>query len=304
MQFSKERKFKPPKESEKDEKKTAISSKTICSTRLSFHVRLVKEFVSIVPILILSFYFRRGVYLQNYIYFLAVYANLAAFALLAFYLGQDDAATALKASVSWEQCLEMIRGNFDSLQRNRLNMSILQDQPKKVAFGNHKRERENFAAYVANPHSAFGTTLSSGEAIYKLLLICGNLILIPWILYPSALRPKTYETGYVTDRRVEVKEVLISVFFVLVCLFVVMLGCVVCVKCVKSLGWSRGMGYLARRMEESCLSSQVDKGDEGVRERLIWWVERLVVEESDSLEDAEERERKVVAPIVVSIKCY
>jgi hypothetical protein len=98
-----------------------------------------------------------------------------------------------------------------------------------------------------------------------------------------------------------VKEFLISVFFVLVYLSVVMLGCVVWDKCVKSLGWSRSMGYLARRVRESCLSSDVDKGDEGAREQLIWWIKRLVEEDADSWEDAEERSRKIVAPIVASI---
>jgi hypothetical protein len=125
MQFSKERKMGPPKESEEDKKKTAISSNTICSARLPFHVYLVKEFVSIVPILILLFYFWRGVCLQTYMDFLVVYANLAAFGLLSFKRGQDDDAIELKARVSREQWLEVIRGNFECLRLNRLDMSTL-----------------------------------------------------------------------------------------------------------------------------------------------------------------------------------
>ena len=51
------------------------------------------------------------------------------------------------------------------------------------------------------------------------------------------------------------------------------------------------------------MPSDVEKGDGGMREQLIWWIELFLKEETDSWEDAEERARKIVTPIVAIIKC-
>jgi hypothetical protein len=103
--------------------------------------------------------------------------------------------------------LEVIRRNIESL--GRLERLTLQDNPKDMSLA-VRREKENFAAYIANPQKAFDTNLPRGEVFYKVLLSFGYLILIIWIR-PSIPWPVTHEAGYIFDQRREVKEIIIYV---------------------------------------------------------------------------------------------
>jgi hypothetical protein len=304
MQFSKERKMGPLKESEEDKKKTDIFFKTPYTDRPPFDVYLSLQFI-LIAVLFMLFYVWRCESKTNNTFFLVKYFILAVCGFVAFRLsplGRGDDSIDLKPGGSRQEWLGFTRRNIESL--SRLERFSLEEYPKDLRLA-ITRERENFAAYVANPSRSFDTNLSRGEVIYKVLLSFGYLILFLRIRSPSGAssRPTTHEAGYVFDWRLELKELLISVFLVGGYVVVMILGVLLWIQSVNSWGWSWRMGYLARQVRESCLPSDVEKGDGGMRERLIWWIEKLVEEDTDSWEDAEERARKIVAPIVASIKC-
>jgi hypothetical protein len=63
-----------------------------------------------------------------------------------------------------------------------------------------------------------------------------------------------------------VKEILRFSLFGGVYAGVMLCGVVTLLHCVNSWGWSWRMGYLGRQLRERCLPSDVEKGDEEMRE--------------------------------------
>jgi hypothetical protein len=66
--------------------------------------------------------------------------------------------------------------------------------------------------------------------------------------------------------------------------------------------WSQSIYAAVFNIRKSCESADAEKGED-MRNKLEWWIEAILKEESDSSTLADERMEVIIAPILRAIRC-
>ncbi|KAF8851595.1 hypothetical protein BDZ45DRAFT_730780 [Acephala macrosclerotiorum] len=171
--------------------------------------------------------------------------------------------TQLQASMSREECLNILNTTLKSRGSHACSSWFIRAQVKDGKSGGKNRERESFASYLAGSYRGGAMVLYQNEGRFRMLVFQGVVILLLRLAISNYLS---------TDITYTYKLLFLGLYLMLA-IFAFILG--------RHINWYTMMGENARKIKERCGNRDEENGDS--KETLEWWIGVLLKDEEEDV---------------------